>query len=92
MYSNAMADSKVNAAATSKIVLGSAGLSKMIIERALTVRSAEASNPAISEKACDLYGATATATAGFGAVPSEERPKYGSPVPELRKQIVNITK
>nr|POF27680.1 hypothetical protein CFP56_73050 [Quercus suber] len=69
-----MADSKVNVAATSKIVLYLAGLSKMIIESALTVRSAEASNPAISEKACDLYGATATA--GFGAVPSEERPKY----------------
>ena len=78
MYSNAMADSKVNVAATSKIVLYLAGLSKMIIERALTVRSAEASNPAISEKACDLYEATATstATAGFGTVPSEERPKY----------------
>ena len=77
LYSNAMADSKVNVAATSKIVLYLAGLSKMIIERALTVRSAEASSPAISEKACDLYGATArvTATAGFGAVPSEERPK-----------------
>ena len=44
-----MADSIVNVAATSKIVLCLAGLSKMIIERALTVRSAEASNPAISE-------------------------------------------
>ena len=71
-----MADSKVNVAATSKIVLCSAGISKTIIERALTVRSAEANNPAISEKACDLYGAKATAAAGLGAFPSEERPKY----------------
>ena len=34
-----MADSKVNVTATSKIVLYLAGLSKMIIESALTVRS-----------------------------------------------------
>ena len=34
-----MADSKVNVAATSKIVLYLVGLSKMIIESALTVRS-----------------------------------------------------
>ena len=39
LYNNAMADSKVNVAATSKIVLYLAGLSKMIIESALIVRS-----------------------------------------------------